>query len=158
MKQLIILAALLGVAYFGFNHFSPKFGSPKVTDPYYVEIRVSYPHESINLVGFGLMHSLQECQAESESIWLKALKHVGKVNVSTDCKKELPAKYQKLFDNKPFDATYITLDPQHESERKGRFVIYGVPSSLMQSRCEALINQTQNQYRGKVNCIKGNVG
>lgn len=156
MKQLLILLALLTVGYLGYGKFHQS--RQIATDPYYVEIRISIPFESINLVGFGLMHSLQECQAESRIFWQRSLDGMGDLEIATDCKKELPERYQKLFANQQFSATYLSLDSFDQRERDARLVIYGIPASLLAKECDKLISQMKRNYHGTVQCIAGSVG
>ncbi|RCU50462.1 hypothetical protein DU002_08545 [Corallincola holothuriorum] len=157
MKQLLILIALIGAGFFGYQKLEVQ--QNQVSDPYYVELRISFPFESTNLVGFGLMHSLQECQERSGGIWRDILSgEAGSVEVAMKCKKQIPEKYNKLFNNEQFSATYLSMEPGNEHERSARFVIYGVSSSVMKEACIELINHYKKQYQGKVQCITGTVG
>ncbi|MEJ2454106.1 MAG: hypothetical protein P8103_08120 [Candidatus Thiodiazotropha sp.] len=156
MKGILIVVVLLGLGYYVIFHHSPF--QTKVTDPHYVEIRLIIHDHDIQMVGVGKMNSYEDCQARSMLVWVNSLKHLGEVNVNSECKKTLPKKYLKLFDNEKASATYIAFDKGQGGERDGRFLIYGVPSSHVYKACEEIIQKAKHSYSGKVYCIQGTVG
>jgi hypothetical protein len=89
---------------------------------------------------------------------MNILKDLGKVNVATQCKKEISAKYQKLFANEKMTATYVVYDSGADGERDGRFLFYGIPSSQVFGKCEGITQKAKRHYSGKVYCIQGTVG
>lgn len=159
MKVFLVIAALLGLAYYIIGYHSPF--QRTVTDPHYVEIRidVALPRTSVQLVGIGKMNSYEDCQARALLFWADNLAHLGRAKIDTECKKDLSNKYLKLFDNEQTTATYIAFDKGNDGERDGRFIIYGVPSSLAHEYCEKLIKESEDtNYSGKIYCVKGSVG
>lgn len=156
MKGLLIVAALLGLGYYVIAFHSPF--QTVVTDPYYAEIRVSLRDHNVQMVGITRMNSYEDCQARSLLVWAHSLKHMGEVKLNSDCKKAIPNKYSKLFENKQASASYIAFDKGQDGERDGRFLIYGVPSSLVFKECEKITRQAKQVYTGSVYCIQGSVG
>ncbi len=157
MKNLIFLLALIGVSYYIYTHHSPF--QTEETDPHFIEIRVSINDTNVKLVGFGKMHSYEDCLARSAIVWGNVFKQTGNLNlINTQCSKTISKKYQKLFNNQPITATYIAMDKGRGSERDGRFVFYGVPSSYVAKECNKIIADVKKRYRGKIFCIKGTIG
>ncbi len=161
MKELLVILLMVGLAYYAVIH-SPYF-KDQVIDPYYVEIRIHIPtklSQEVNLVGIGKMNSLKDCQEQTKIFWEKVFKNSGKVKVNTECKKEIAQKYQKLFKNEQTAATYMVYEKGDENDRDGRFIFYGLPSSLVYGACEKLIKDTKEKgsYSGNIYCIKGSVG
>jgi hypothetical protein len=156
VKVLLIIAALLGLGYYIINYHSPF--QTEVTEPYYVEIRVNYPEHDVQMVGVGKMNSYEDCKVRSAIVWAKSLEHLGEVKIDTECKKELPNKFLKLFSNQQASASYVAFDKGQESERDARFLIYGIPSSYVAKECEKITQKAKEEYSGKVYCIRGSVG
>jgi hypothetical protein len=156
VKVLLIVAVLLGLGYYIFNYHSPF--QTEVTDPYYAEIRVKMRDQDVQLVGIAKMNSYEDCKARTLIVWAKSLEHVGEVKFNSECKKELPNKYLKLFDNQQASASYIAFDKGKDEERDARFLIYGVPSSHVYKACETITKEAKGDYTGEVYCIQGSVG
>jgi len=160
VKGFLVIVALLGLAaYYVISHHSPF--QTAVTDPHYVKIRVeiTLPKANIQLVGIGKMNSYEDCQARALLFWADNLAHLGQAKIDAECKKDIPNKYLKLFDNKQSTATYIAFDKGNDGERDGRFLIYGVPSSLAHEACEKLVEESEGaNYSGKIYCVRGSVG
>jgi hypothetical protein len=156
MKLVLAIAALLGLGYYIYNYHSPF--QTEVTDPYYVEIRFRYQAHDIQLVGVGKMNSYEDCVARALTVWAKSLEHMGKVRISSECKKDLPQRYLKLFENKKSHATYVAFDKGEGGERDARFLIYGVPASHVYKSCEEITQKAKEKYSGEVYCIQGTVG
>jgi hypothetical protein len=157
MKAIILVIVLGAAAYYVLANHSPF--QLVETDPHYAEIRVNVPGTSVQLVGFGKMHSKEDCLARSVIVWSEVFKKTGKLDlVKNDCNKELSPRYSALFENKPFHATYLVFEKGDNSERDGRFIIFGVPSSIVAKECSKIIDSAKTRYRGKVYCIQGTVG
>jgi len=156
MKLAIALLALAGLVYYVINYHSPF--QTKVTDPYYVEVRIDINQSDVQLVGIGKMNSYEDCQARAFIVWAKSLDKVGRVKVASTCKRELPKKYTKLFDNQAATATYVAFDRGRDEERDGRFLIYGIPSSHVYKECEKITKEAKQTYSGKIYCVQGTVG
>ncbi len=156
MKLTLIIICLFAFAFYLVKYHSPF--QTTVTDPYYVEIRIDIHESNVQLVGFGKMNSYEDCQGRSLLFWMNILKDLGKVNVATQCKKEISAKYQKLFANEKMTATYVVYDRGTDGERDGRFLFYGIPSSQVFGKCEEITQKAKQHYSGKVYCIQGTVG
>ena len=155
MKYLIIFS-LIGFSYYLYTHHSALQSTG--TDPYFAEIRIENTHSDLSPVGFGRMNSLEDCQARSAMIWGKTFENIGETRVDTSCKKELSEKCQRIFENQTISATYVVFDKATESERDGRFVIYGIPSSVVSQECSKIIERARQSYTGKIYCIQGSVG
>ncbi|MCU7845760.1 MAG: hypothetical protein KZQ93_18165 [Candidatus Thiodiazotropha sp. (ex Monitilora ramsayi)] len=156
MKIVIYLLVVFGLIYYVMTHHSPF--QTEVTDPYFVEIRLDIKESDVQLVGVGKMFSLEDCQARAAVVWLNTLKDMGQVKVSSECKKTLPKRYLKLFDNQKSSATYVAFDKGDGGERDGRFLFYGIPSSYVYKACETLIKEAKGSYSGDIYCIQGTVG
>ncbi len=156
MKALLIIAVLLGLGYYIVNYHSPF--QTQVTDPYYSEIRVKLREHDVEMVGIGKMNSFEDCQARSLIVWANTLEHLGEVSFNSQCKKTLPNRFLKLFDNEPTSASYIVLDKGRGEERDGRFLFYGIPASQVYDACEEITKEIKQSYSGEVYCIKGRVG
>lgn len=157
MKVILIIIALCAAAYYLLANHSPF--QVVETDPHYAEIRVNVPGTSVQLVGFGKMFSREDCQLRSAAIWADVFRRTGKLDlVKSDCSKELAPRYRSLFENKPFHATYLVFEKGNNSERDGRFIIFGVPSSVVANECSKIINSAKTRYSGKVYCVQGTVG
>ncbi len=158
MKGFFIFILIAATAYYAYENHSPF--QTKITDPYYLEIRVKVIDTSFQIVGYGEMNSLTDCEVRGLLMWKEKFKNIGTVKITKNCTKEIPKKYKLLFENKPFRASYIAFDKGTISERNGRFVFYGIPSSLIKEECSKIINKISNdrKYEGKIYCIKGNVG
>ena len=157
MKIIILIIALSAGAYYVLANHSPF--QLTETDPYFGEVRVNVPDTSVQLVGFGKMFSREDCLARSAIVWADVFKETGKLDlVKSECSKSLSPRYNKLFENKPFHATYIVFEKGNRSERDGRFVIFGVPSSVVAKECGKIIASAKQRYTGKVYCVKGTVG
>lgn len=159
MKKLIILLILGFAVYSGWKHFSNTGASNSaVTNPVYVEFRVKYP-DDLELVGFGRMDSLEDCETRADLFWRGVLASGAQTQMSTvKCGAQLPARYLALFENKTANATYIAIDRGNEDERDGRFIIYGAPSSEVMKVCPTLIDAIKKNFSGEVKCIQGSVG
>lgn len=156
MKQLIYIILFAGLAYYIYQNHLPF--QTKVTDPYYLEIRIHFPNTDVKIVGFGKTNSLADCEARGLLIWKKTFEGMGEVSKKSSCKKEISKKYMKLFQNKQISATYIVFEKGNDRERDGRFVIYGVPSSQVQKECSKIISNAKKSYKGNIKCIQGKVG
>lgn len=157
MKNLLLAIALIGGAYYTYTHHSPF--QTEVTDPHFIEIRVAVNNTNIQLLGFGKMFSQEDCLARSARVWVDVFKEAGEINlVNTKCSKTLPARYAKLFDNKPITASYLVFEKGNNSERDGRFIFYGIPSSHVVKECNKIIAQAKKNYRGNVYCVQGTIG
>lgn len=156
MKYLLLVIALLGIVFFVINSQSSFMAGAE--DPYYIEMRLDIEKSDVQLVGFGKMISFEDCKRHAFTLWMKSLEALGKASFSSECKKELPAKYLKLFENKQANASYVAFDKGSDDERDGRFLIYGVPSSLVFQECETITREVARNYSGEVYCIKGGVG
>ena len=152
----LVVLALFGMALYVINNHSPF--QTKVTDPYYVEIRIDFNHSDVQLVGVSKMNSFEDCQARALIVWVKNLDELGRVKVASKCSKELPHKYMKLFENKASTATYVAFDKGGDGERDGRFLIYGIPSSHVYRECEKITAKAKQNFSGKVYCVQGTVG
>ncbi len=159
MKNLIIVILFGIAAYYGWNHFSNATATAEaITNPVYVEFRVEYPND-IELVGFGRMDSLEDCELRAAIFWSNVFVAGDKVKMSSaKCGVKLSPRYQALFDNKVSTATYIAFDRGNSGERDGRFIIYGVPSSQVMSECPAIIEKFKQNFTGEVKCIQGKIG
>ncbi len=156
MKALLVVAALLGLGYYIYNYHSPF--QTEVTDPYFIEIRIKYQEYDVELVGVGRMNSYEDCQARALLVWADTLKTIGDVSLKSKCQKELSKKYLKLFNNQQTSATYVVFEKGKDEERDGRFLFYGLPSSLVHEHCETVAKKISGTYTGKVYCVKGSVG
>ncbi len=161
MKVTFAILALAGLlAYYVIAYHSPF--QTEVTDPYFVEIRIDVPirSEQLNLVGIGRMNSFEDCQIRSMLYWADMLQNIGKVKVSAECKKEVPEKFLKLFENQQATATYIAFDKGNGGERDARFLIYGAASGMAFEACEKFVEKTANnsEYQGRIYCVKGSIG
>jgi hypothetical protein len=156
VKLLFAIAGLLGLGYYIYHNHSPF--QTEVTDPHYVEIRLNYQAQDVQLVGVGKMNSYEDCTARALIVWASSLEHMGNIRVNSECKKDLPQKYLKLFDNKKTHATYVAFDKGEGGERDGRFLIYGVPASHVYKSCEEITKKAKEKYSGEVYCIQGTVG
>ena len=156
MKILIVIALIAGGLYFVITKHSPF--QTELTEPYFVEIRVKDKTTGVELVGFGKMLSYEDCMGRAAIFWANAFKEIGKAEASASCNKELPKRYEPLFNNQQFRASYLVFEKGTESERDGRFVIYGVPSSIVSKECSKIINKIKQTYQGKVFCVQGSVG
>ncbi|MCU7806253.1 MAG: hypothetical protein KZQ73_00040 [Candidatus Thiodiazotropha sp. (ex Semelilucina semeliformis)] len=156
MKIVVYLLVVSGLIYYVMTHHSPF--QTEATDPYFVEIRLDIKESDVQLVGVGKMFSLEDCQARAALVWMDTLKHLGQVRVSSNCKKDLPKKYLKLFDNKKSSASYVAFDRGEGGERDARFLFYGIPSSYVYKECETLTKKAKESYSGDIYCVQGTVG
>lgn len=157
MKSLIIIILLGLVAYYGWNQFSSPV-IPSESEAVYVEFRVKFPND-IELVGFGRMDSIEDCEQRSEIFWGNVLASGNNAIMSSaKCAVKLSPRYQALFANKVSTATYLSFDRGNAGERDGRFIIYGIPSSQVMRECPAIIAKFKENYTGDVKCIQGTVG
>jgi len=156
MKYLLILIILAGSIQYVFSNHSPF--QETMTEPYFVEIRVNYTDNDISLVGFGEMLSHEDCLGRAAIFWASVFERIGEVEGNATCSKELPKRYQALFDNQQFPATYIAFDKGTNRERNGRFIIYGVPSSYVTKECSTIISKAKQKYKGDIYCIQGSIG
>jgi len=157
MKKLLIAALSIYAIYYIYTNHSPF--QTKITDPYFVEIRISVNNTNVELVGFGKMFSHADCLARSAKVWSNAFKHTGKLNITNlECSKTIPSRREKLFDNKAISASYLALDRGNNRERDGRFIFYGVPSSHVIKECNKIIASAKRNYKGNVYCVKGKIG
>lgn len=155
MKAILFLAAIGALGYFVWTRNAEQVP----VNPHYVEIRAKQAHTGVELVGYGIMNSQEDCLKRSELVWKKLFAEGERYeSVSLSCQSELPARYQDLFANQQFHATYIALDRGKPGERDGRFIIYGVPSSEVMRVCPAIVEQLKSTYSGKVQCIQGAIG
>lgn len=160
MKKLFILIVLGLGTYAAWKHFGG--GNPAASsipaNPVYAEFRVKFP-DDIELAGFGRMDSLEDCETRADRFWRDVLASGAQVEMtSVKCGSQLPARFQALFENKTAYATYIAMDRGNSSERDGRFLIYGVPSSEVMKHCPAFIDSIKQRFSGEVRCIQGSVG
>jgi hypothetical protein len=161
VKEILVVLLVVGLAYYVVTNHS-IFQGP--IDPYFVKIQIHIPTpnaSTVKIVGIGKMHSLKDCQARSKAIWNRVFDDMGKVKIDTECKKEIANKYLKLFEGEQSTATYIAYDKGESSEdRDGRFVIYGVPSTMVYKACDQIIKNAKKEenYSGKIYCVKGSVG
>ncbi|NJD07480.1 MAG: hypothetical protein FIA97_13420 [Methylococcaceae bacterium] len=155
MKHLILLTLIAG-AYFLYTRHSPF--QTEVTDPYFAEVRITLGDTGVSLVGYGKMNSLEDCQARAALVWVETFKEIGETQAETDCSRELPERYRRVFDNQSISATYLSFDKGSDRERDGRFVIYGIPSSIVAGECSKLIERARRTYTGKIYCVQGTVG
>jgi len=153
---LVVILALLSLGYFIMTYHSPL--QTAATDPHYVEVRINYLEHDVQLVGVAKMNSYEDCKVRSLLVWAHTLKHLGDVSVNSECMKELPKKYLKLFENKQANASYIVFNKGSDGERDGRFLIYGVPSSIVYQKCETIIKRVKENFSGEVFCVRGAVG
>ncbi len=156
MKVLLVVLALIGLGYYIYNNHSPF--QTEVTDPYFIEIRIKHHGYDVELVGVGRMNSHEDCQARALMVWANTLEQIGEVSLKSKCQKELSKKYLKLFDNQQAPATYVVFEKGNDEERDGRFLFYGLPSSLVYEHCETVAKKISGKFTGKVYCIKGSVG
>ncbi len=156
MKVFLVAVVLLGLGYYLINYHSPF--QAEVTDPYYAELRVKLRDQDVQLVGLAKMNSYEDCKARTLIVWAKSLRHIGEVKFNSECKKNLPHKYLKLFDNQQASASYVAFDKGRDEERDARFLIYGVPSSHVFKACETITKEVKEKYSGKVYCVQGSVG
>ena len=148
--------AVVALLFYLYTSYGPL--QDAVTDPYFCELRVKDPDSGVSLVGFGEMNSLADCETRSARFWAETLKFVGETEVSTTCKKDIPAKYQRVFANERISATYMALEKGQRGERNARLVFYGVPSSVVAQECPKLIERIRRSYKGKIYCVQGSVG
>ena len=115
--------------------------------------------EKIQLVGFVKMHSFSDCNG-SDVVWKKIYEGMGDISVSPDCKKTLPEKFKKLFNNEQATATYMAFDYDKSKGRDSRFLIYGAPSNMAYDICNKLIAGAKNEAQSpqEFYCVKGSVG
>ena len=157
MKRLLVITTFIVTLYYVYTNHSPF--QTEITDPYFVEIRISVDNTNIELVGYGKMFSREDCLARSAKVWANVFKHTGKLNlVNTECIKTLPTRRQKLFDNKSIPASYLAFDKGNNRERDGRFIFYGIPSSYVIKECNKIIASAKKRYKGNIYCIKGTIG
>lgn len=157
MRGFFVLMAILGGTYYFLT--SQNFFLSGEGTPHYAEFRIRLHANNIELVGFGKMTSLQDCLAHNAGVWSSAFSNSAEVKaVNTDCNKSLPKRYEKLFRNEPIQATYLVFERGSEEERDGRFIIYGIPSSLVMQECGRIISGIKRRYHGKVYCVEGKVG
>ncbi|HEC18269.1 MAG TPA: hypothetical protein ENI97_02885 [Gammaproteobacteria bacterium] len=156
MKKIIILIILAGGIQYVFSNHSPF--QETMTEPYFVEIRVDDRENDIQLVGFGEMLSHEDCLGRAAIFWASVFEHIGKIEADATCSTELPERYQPLFDNQQFSATYVAFDKGSDGERNGRFVFYGVPSSVVAKACSRIISKAKQRYKGEIYCVQGHVG
>lgn len=159
MKNLIIMTTVVVSIYYIFTSYSPF--QTEVTDPHFVEIRVSLKGTNIKMVGFGKMFSHGDCIGRSAIFWREVFKDSGEINISeteVSCKKRISARYKKLFDDKTTTASYVALNRGNRFERDARFVMYGIPSSVVMKECEKIISEVKKNYQGKIFCVKGTIG
>ena len=70
-----------------------------------------------------------------------------------DCKPELTARYEQLFDDVPINIAYLSLTRGSRFERDGRMVIWGVTGKEGDQLCESVKGRLQSQYSGTAQCI-----
>jgi hypothetical protein len=160
LNKLIVWIAIFLCAYAGWQYFSGRDSSSNAgpANPVYAEFRVKYPDE-IELVGFGKMDSMEDCQARAEIFWRDVLASDANTEMTAmKCGAQLPVRFQALFENRPAHATYIAMDRGNAGERDGRFIVYGAPSSEVMKHCPAFIDSIKKKYAGEVKCIQGSIG
>ncbi len=156
MKIILFLILLFAAGSYVYSNHSPF--QTEVTDPYFVKITVKDVNTGLKMVGFGKMNSYEDCQARSALVWAKTFANIGTLTTDTTCSKELPARYQPIFENKTFHATYIAFDKGSNRERDARMVIYGVGSSKVAEHCSTITQKVRQSYKGKIYCIQGTIG
>jgi len=159
MKNLVFILALIGSAYYVYTNHSPF--QTEETDPHFIEVRYRIGNTNIKLVGFGKMLSKGDCLGRSALFWRNVFKHSGEVEIAdakANCNRNMPKRYRKLFKNKPVTASYLVMDKGNNKERDGRFIFYGVPSSIVMKECDKIIQAVKKNYRGKMYCVKGTIG
>lgn len=156
MKFILIVIILAGALQFIFSNHSPF--QTTMTEPYFVEMRVNDNEHDIQLVGFGKMLSHEDCLGRAAIFWASVFEHVGETEANATCDKSLPKRYQPLFENQQFTATYIVFDKGSAGERDGRFIIYGVPSSYVAKECSKIISKAKQKYKGEIYCVQGSIG
>lgn len=154
MKAILFLIVAGAAGYWAWNQYVER--GPK--NPVYAEFRVKYSN-GVELVGIGKMDSSSDCERRAEEVWRRTLATDANAQISPiRCDIQLPTRFEGLFSNKTTHATYLAMDRGDSSERDGRFIIYGVPSSEVVKVCPAIIEQIKRNYRGKIECIPGSVG
>lgn len=156
MKYIIAIIILAGAAHYIYKNHSPF--QTTMTEPYFIEIRVKDNKHDVQLVGFGKMLSHEDCLGRAAIFWSSVFDHIGEVEADSSCDKKLPVRYEPLFLNQQFNATYIVFEKGTDGERDGRFVIYGVPSSYVAKECDRITQKAKQKYKGKIYCVQGSIG
>ena len=153
MKKVLVILLAAGAAYFAFAQYG-GFGKPV-----YAEIRLQNTDLGVELLGLGMMNSESDCQSRASHFWSKVLASNTRFTlVSTKCTQQIPARFQGIFENRQYHATYVSFEKGGIGERDGRFVIYGVPSTEMGRFCPEFVRKAKENYSGKVECVLGSVG
>lgn len=157
MKTILILAALIAGAWFGFQRWqTDETVVEEITDPVFAEIRVvkQIQGREIEMAMFGKMADAVDCRERAQRVWETVLAACEGCSMTVnDCRTELPQRYSRLFDNIPISSTYVAFTRGERSERDGRMVIWGVTADEGQVICESARTEFKKRYAGQVECV-----
>lgn len=152
MKGLLFIAIAAFAAYYGYNHSR----NPAAIDaPVFGELRVDVQAgpRTLNVLLFAKMANDDDCRARAEAVWKKVIDCPECTMQLVDCKPQLSARYEQLFDDVPINISYLSLTRGSRYERDGRMVIWGITGKEGEQMCELLKAGIQPRYSGRLRCI-----
>lgn len=165
MKKLLIVVALIAAGWGALQKYRAMHAETsdptEITAPVYTEMRVllSQNGREWEMVVFEASADEAECQ-RSGSEFIQGFLGAPKAGISDrlsvkshECKRELPARYQRLFDNQPSSLTYLSLARGTAQEREIRVIYWGLSVDESHAVC-SLVPSTQAMRKGPVSCIR----
>jgi hypothetical protein len=127
-----------------------------IEHPVYAEMRVDLKEgiREINIALFAEAVDLDDCNLRTEKTWSKVLSGCPTCELSPPkCLDELPARYQRLFENVAIPSTYLAFTRGSRYERDGRMVVYGLTRDEGLDVCEQMRRAVSKDYSGTLQCI-----
>lgn len=154
MKKIAILVAIAvagGIGWYRMASQNPE----TIAEPVYAEFRVdtTIQGRELNTALFGEMASEEDCNERAQRVWTKVIECPTCVMSLATCKPQLDPRYQRLFDDRTIDSTYLTFTRGSRFERNGRMVVYGLTVEEGDAVCDALAGEFRKRYSGEVRCV-----
>lgn len=155
MKVIIALILLSGLGYYYYiNNTNPA----EINDPTFAQARIEFTvqNRDLTMVLMGKMANTTDCEKRGQRFWKRVLEKCESCDfIDYQCKQELPARYQKLFENKPTYATYIVAERGDRTERDARMIVWGLSKMESNVFCQYMSKNMKTTYKGKVSCVEG---
>ena len=156
MKSFVVILILAAVVGLGFKRWLDKSNPDVIAHPVYAEMHVDAKvgNRELNSVLFVKTVDQEDCNLRAEKGWSKLLSGCPTCTVSAaKCQDDLPARYQRLFDNVAIPSTYLAMERGSRYERDGRLVVYGLTHDEGLAMCEQIRGVVLEKYHGTGTCI-----
>lgn len=158
---ILVIAAVGGAMKKYRSERADALNPAEITSPVFAELRVlqTVNGRELEMVALAATADEADCRRIGEHLLSgilaarKATPNEQRSVKSHECKRELPARQQRLMDNKPSSQTYLSLGRGGPQERELRLIYWGISVEEANAICE-LAPSFRPLWTGPINCIR----